>query len=95
MALLHLEPLSSRTTKGDLLRFLCEQAGLDRAHVGRIDVQRRTATIEVPDARIARVVRALDGASVERRAGSLGLQRMGALLAPAGLLPSLWVLSTL
>src|SRR5436305_1142093 len=54
MALLHLEPLSSRTTKGDLLRFLCEKGGLDRAHVGRIDIQGRTATIEVPDARIAR-----------------------------------------
>ena len=26
---------------------------------------------------------------------SLGLQRMGALLVPAGLLPSLWILSTL
>src|SRR5947209_7777396 len=27
MALLHFEPLSPRTTKGDLLRFVCEQAG--------------------------------------------------------------------
>ena len=36
--------------------------------------------------------RALDGAGVERRAGSTGLQRMGALLVPAGLLPSVRVL---
>jgi hypothetical protein len=67
MALLHLEPLSARTSRGDLLRFLCEHGGLDRAHVGRIDVHGRTATIEISDARIARVVRALDGASLHDR----------------------------
>src|SRR5205823_939245 len=67
MSLLNLEPLSSRTTKGDLLRFLCEQGGLDRGQVGRIDIQGRTATIEVPPARLARVVQALDGASLNDR----------------------------
>lgn len=67
MALLHLEPLSSRTAKGDVLRFLCEQGGLDRAQVGRIDLQGRTATIEVPDSRLSRLVSALDGASLHER----------------------------
>src|SRR5438132_1627550 len=67
MALIHLEPLSSRTTKGDLLRFLCEVGGLSRGQVGRIDIQGRTATIEVPDGRIARLVQALDGASLNDR----------------------------
>ena len=42
MALLHLEPLPSRTTRGDVLRFLCEQGGLDRGQVGRIDLHGRT-----------------------------------------------------
>jgi superfamily I DNA and/or RNA helicase len=67
MALLHLEPLSSRTRKGDLLRFLCEQGGLDRGAVGRIDIHGRSATVEVPDGRVAGLLQALDGASLHDR----------------------------
>jgi hypothetical protein len=68
MALLHLEPLPPRTTRGDLLRLLIEQGGLDRARVGRIDLHGRLATIEVPDAHLPRLVRALDGARLHDRA---------------------------
>jgi hypothetical protein len=68
MALLHLEPLPARTTKGDLLRLLSEQGGLDRARVGRIDLQGRLATVEVPDGHAARLARALDGARLHDRA---------------------------
>ena len=62
MSLLHLEHLPPRATKGDLLRFVCEQGGLDRRLVGRIDIQGRLATVEVPDSWEARLLRALDGA---------------------------------
>lgn len=67
MSLLHLEPLPSRTTRGDLLRFVCEQGGLDGRLVGRIDIQGRLATVEVPDRWEARLLRALDGASLNER----------------------------
>jgi superfamily I DNA and/or RNA helicase len=67
MALLHLQPLSPRTTRGDLLRFVCEQGGLDGRLVGRIDVQGRLATVEVPDSWEARLLRALDGATLNER----------------------------
>ncbi len=63
MALLHLEPLPARVSRGDLLRFVCEQGGIDGKQVGRIDIAGRLATIEVPDSWEARLVRALDGAA--------------------------------
>ncbi len=68
MALLHLEPLPSRAGRGDLLRLVCEQGGIDRRLVGKIDIAGRLATIEVPDSWASRLVRALDGAEfLERR----------------------------
>ena len=93
MALLHLEPLPSRASRGDLLRLVCEQGGIDGRLVGKIDIAGKLATVEVPDSWAARLVRALDGASLlERRlrawsaGSSAGLdpddhfQRLGRLL---------------
>jgi superfamily I DNA and/or RNA helicase len=67
MALLHLEPLPPRTTKGELLHFLTDVGKIDRGRVGRIDLQGTTATVEVPDGWEARLVRALDGAALRER----------------------------
>src|SRR5947199_9917618 len=67
MSLLHLEPLPPRATKADVLRFVSEQGGLDRRLVGRIDLQGRTATVEVPDTWEGRLLKALDGAVLNDR----------------------------
>jgi superfamily I DNA and/or RNA helicase len=67
MALLHLEPLPPRVTRGEVLRFVCEQGGLDGRLVGRIDLQGRLASVEVPDSWEARLLKALDGASLRER----------------------------
>jgi ATP-dependent RNA/DNA helicase IGHMBP2 len=61
MPLLHLEPLSRRITKSDLLAFLHTAGGLDRKRVGRIELRGREATIEIPDGWQSRLVKALDG----------------------------------
>jgi len=65
MALLHLEPLSPRTGKAEVLRFLCAQGGIDRRLVGRIELHGRSATAEVPDGWEARLLAALDGADLD------------------------------
>ena len=49
MSLLYLEPLPPRVSRGDVLRFVCERGGIDGRLVGRIDLQGRSATVEVPD----------------------------------------------
>ena len=67
MALLHLEPLPPRVSRGDVLRFVCERGGIDGRLVGRIDLQGRSATVEVPDSWEARLVKALDGAALNDR----------------------------
>ena len=67
MALLHLEPLPARTTKGELLSFICGTGGIDGKHVGRIDLRGVTAVVEVPDTWQAKLVKALDGASFKNR----------------------------
>jgi hypothetical protein len=67
MALVHLEPLPPRATRADVLRFVCEQGGLDGRAVGRIEVQGSAAVVEVPDGRAAALVRALDGAVFRER----------------------------
>jgi superfamily I DNA and/or RNA helicase len=67
MALLHLEALPPRTTKGELLHFLTDVGEIDRRRVGRIDLQGNTATVEVPDGWEARLARALDGAALRER----------------------------
>ena len=70
MALLHIEPLPRRAGKSDVLALL-DAAGLDRRHVGRIELRGKQAVVEIPDGWEARLVKALDGRHVRRppRAG--------------------------
>jgi ATP-dependent RNA/DNA helicase IGHMBP2 len=65
MALLHLEPIPSQTSRDDVLRFVCEVGGVDADVVGRIELRGATATVEVPDSREARLLVVLDGASLD------------------------------
>ncbi len=67
MTLLHLESLPPRTTKGDILKFLCTAGGLRREQVGRIDLRGALAVVEVPDGLEGRLVKTLDGASFKDR----------------------------
>lgn len=67
MALLYLEPLPRRTTKGELLHLLSTAGGIDRARVGRIDLGGTLATIEVPEGWEAQLVKALDGVTLKDR----------------------------
>jgi len=67
MALIHLEPLPRRTSKADLLTLVEQTGGLDRGRVGRIDLEGRRATIEVPDGWETRLARALDGQRLGER----------------------------
>ncbi len=67
MSLLHLESLPFRLTKGELLTFLSEAGNLDRRRVGRIELHGGQATVEVPDGQEARLVKALDGATLKDR----------------------------
>ena len=60
MALLHIEPLPRRAGKSDVLALL-DAAGLDRRHVGRIELHGKQAVVEIPDGSEARLVKALDG----------------------------------
>jgi DNA polymerase III delta prime subunit len=61
MSLLHIEPLPRKINKLDLLAFLDQHGGLDRRRVGRIELQGKRATLEVPDDWLVRLVKALDG----------------------------------
>src|SRR5947209_812518 len=79
--LLHLEPLPPRTTKGEILNFLCTTGGLRREQVGRIDLRGASAVIEVPASAESRLVKALDGASFKER--RLRAWSTGGAVAPA------------
>ncbi|MDY0165580.1 MAG: AAA domain-containing protein [Thermoguttaceae bacterium] len=61
MALIYLEPLPRRASKGDVLALLNRTGGLDRRRVGRIELRGRRAVVEVPDGWETRLVKALDG----------------------------------
>lgn len=61
MRLLYLEPLPRRVSIPDLLAFLGQVGGLDRARVGRIHFEGNRAVIEVPEGWEARLAKALDG----------------------------------
>jgi superfamily I DNA and/or RNA helicase len=67
MPFLCLESLPPRTTKGELLQFVCTAGGITRDQVGCIDLHGVIATIEVPSDRLARLVKALDGAKLKDR----------------------------
>lgn len=64
MALLHLDSLPPRTTKGTLVRLLTQVGQVDQSRIGRIEVRGRAASIEVPDRWANRLSKALDGTSV-------------------------------
>src|SRR5688572_22990971 len=63
MALIHIEPLPPRCMPGAVLAFVCNTTKLDGKQVGKIAFVGRGATVEVPDAKAAAVVNALDGAT--------------------------------
>ncbi|MDZ7617482.1 MAG: AAA domain-containing protein [Patescibacteria group bacterium] len=67
MPLIHLEPMPRRASKGDVVALLIRDGGLDRRHVGRIELRGRQAIVEVPDGWEARLVKALDGRLVGDR----------------------------
>lgn len=67
MPLLYLEPIPRRATKIHLLGWLETAGGIDRRHVGRIELRGRQATIEVPDGWETRLVKALDGQPLDDR----------------------------
>ena len=69
MPLLYLNPLPSRTRRGDVLEWLVSAGGIERKRVGRIDLQGPTAVVEVPEGWEVRLAKALDGA--EYRTGRL------------------------
>jgi superfamily I DNA and/or RNA helicase len=64
MALLHIESLPARTTKGTIVRLLTQVGAIDRKRIGAIELRGREAAVEVPDKWAARLVKALDGTSL-------------------------------
>src|SRR5262245_49278238 len=67
MPSLRLEPLPPRIGKGDILRFVCDSGGIPGAQVGRIDLRGALALVEVPAHWLGRLVKALDGATLQDR----------------------------
>ena len=65
MALIHIDPIPPRCSPGVVLAFVCGGARLDGKHVGKIAFVGRGATVEVPDAKAAAIVAALDGATLQ------------------------------
>ncbi len=63
MALIHIDPVPLRCSPGAVLAFVCNATKLDSKHIGKIAFVGRGATVEVPDAKAAVVVNALDGAT--------------------------------
>ncbi|MCU0980752.1 MAG: AAA family ATPase, partial [Pirellulaceae bacterium] len=61
MPVIHLEPVSRRVAKSDVLSLLHTVGGLDRQRVGRIELHGGTATVEVPEGWQFRLARQLDG----------------------------------
>lgn len=60
-AVVRLENLPGRVTRGELLRWLCESGPLDGGDVGRIELTGSVATAEVPERALGRLLRSLDG----------------------------------
>ncbi|MBP87691.1 MAG: DNA-binding protein [Planctomycetaceae bacterium] len=67
MTLLHLEALPPRTTKGTIVRLLTQVGEIDKQRIGTIEMRGREASVEVPDSWASRLVRALDGTSLDNR----------------------------
>ncbi|HEY1187235.1 MAG TPA: AAA domain-containing protein [Gemmata sp.] len=67
MALIHIDPVPPRCPPGVVLAFVCTAGKLDSKHIGKIAFVGRGATVEVPDAKAAALVSALDGAPLQTR----------------------------
>ncbi len=67
MALLRLDNLPPRTTRGTIVRLLTVVAELEKEQVGAIELRGRSALVEVPAKRLTRVVAALDGVLLDNR----------------------------
>ncbi len=63
MAVIHIDPLPARSSPGDVLRFVAERGKIDGKQVGKIVLVGRGATVEIPDAKAAALIAALDGAT--------------------------------
>jgi hypothetical protein len=67
MALIHIDPVPSRCSPGAVMAFICNATKLDGKQVGKIAFVGRGATVEVPDAKAATVVAALDGSAFNEK----------------------------
>ena len=67
MAVIHIEPVPFRSSPGLVLAFVCDGTNLDRKHFGKIAFLGRGASVEVPDAKAAAIVAALDGRELRDR----------------------------
>ncbi len=72
MVLIYIAPLPPRTTKGQVLHFVCTASGIEGKQVGRIDLQGSSAVFEVDDALEGRLLKALDGAAFGNRSVRVG-----------------------
>lgn len=67
MALLHLDALPPRTTKGTIVRLLTQVGEIDKQRIGTIAIQGKSATVEIPDTWAARLAKKLDGTELANR----------------------------
>lgn len=67
MALIHLDALPPKTTKGTIVRLVVQLGEMDRNRIGTVEVHGRSATIEVPDSWGHRVAKAIDGSNLANR----------------------------
>ena len=67
MGILYLEPLPPRAGKSEVLKWLADSGQIERSKIGRIDLQGKRAAVQVPDGRLQRLARQLDGAAFGER----------------------------
>jgi ATP-dependent RNA/DNA helicase IGHMBP2 len=72
MVLIYIAPLPPRTTRGQVLHFICTAGGIEGKQVGRIDLQGSTAVFEVADELEGRLLKSLDGAALNGRSVRAG-----------------------
>jgi superfamily I DNA and/or RNA helicase len=63
-ALLHLDALPPNTTKGTIVRLLIQVGELDKNRIGAIEISGRRASVEVPEAWLGRLIKALDNTTL-------------------------------
>ncbi len=63
-AYLYLEALPPNTTKGTIVRLIVQLGELEKHRIGTIELSGRRATVEVPEAWLNRLVKALDNATL-------------------------------